>query len=181
MNGGITKVRCEGIPTVRGVNALEVLRYLVKRFVPSDAFPTVRSAADGIFEPVLIVMKILQRHGLRADVPAAERVVLVTADVQTLVGLNSDFNATNRFAEIAGSIMRGAIVSGSHGAKVRSTDYADYTAPQPQSKRKTTQDSSGGGKPQNTLKKVSVCLRSEGLGVGQIENIGFSAPKLVTS
>jgi hypothetical protein len=32
-----------------------------------------------------------------------------------LVGLNSDLNAAYRFAEIAGAIMRGPIVGGSHG------------------------------------------------------------------
>ena len=84
MNGGIAKVRCDGIPAVRHVNALEVLRYLVKSFVPPEALPTVRSAADGIFEPVFIVVKISQGSGLRADVPAAERVVFVTADVETV-------------------------------------------------------------------------------------------------
>ncbi|MGI9167072.1 MAG: hypothetical protein ACR2G5_11935 [Pyrinomonadaceae bacterium] len=60
-------------------------------------------------------MKILQGNGLRADVPSAERVVFVTADVQMLAGLNSDFDATYRFAEIAVAIMKGAIVGGSHG------------------------------------------------------------------
>jgi hypothetical protein len=63
------------------VNALEVPRHLVKSFVPSDTLPTVRSAANGILEPVFIVVKILQGDGLRADVPSAERVVFVTADV----------------------------------------------------------------------------------------------------
>jgi hypothetical protein len=56
MDGGITKVRSDGIPAVLGVNALEVLRYLVKSFVPPNALPTVRSAAHGIPEPVFIVM-----------------------------------------------------------------------------------------------------------------------------
>src|SRR5229473_8151066 len=115
MNVGITQVGCDGIPAVLRVNALEVLRHLVKSFFPSEPLPTMRSAADGIFEPVLIIVKILQGNGLRADVPSAERVVFVTADVQTLVGLNSDFDATYRFAEIAIAIMEGAIVGGSHG------------------------------------------------------------------
>jgi hypothetical protein len=105
MDGGITKVRCDGIPSVRRANALEVLRYLVKSFVPPETLPTVRSAADGILQPVFIIVQILQGDGLRADVPAAERVVFVTADVETLVGLNSDFDAAYRFAEIAGAIM----------------------------------------------------------------------------
>jgi hypothetical protein len=59
MNGGITKVGCDGIPAVLRVNALEVLGYLVKSFVPSDALPTVRSATDGILKPVFIGVKVL--------------------------------------------------------------------------------------------------------------------------
>src|SRR5712691_7023801 len=116
MNGGIAKVSCDGIPSVLRVNALEVLRHLVKSFFPSEPLPTMRSAADGIFEPVLIIVKILQGSGLRADVPSAERVVFVTADAQTLIGLNSDFDATYRFAEIAVAIMRRPDVGGIHGA-----------------------------------------------------------------
>ncbi len=38
-----------------------------------------------MFQPVFVVVNILQGNGLRADVPAAERIVFVTADVQTLV------------------------------------------------------------------------------------------------
>jgi hypothetical protein len=115
MNGGIAKVGCDGILPVPRVNAPEVMRHLVKSFVPSDALPTVSSATDGIFEPVFIVVQILQGDGLRADVPAAEWVVFVTAYVQTLVSLNRDFDATYRFAKIAVAIMKGAIFGGSHG------------------------------------------------------------------
>jgi hypothetical protein len=97
------------------VNALKVLRHLVKSFVPPDSLPTVRSATDGVLEPVFIVVQILQGGGLRADVPAAERVVFVTAYDQTSVVLNRDFDAAYRFAEIAVAIMRRAIVGGSHG------------------------------------------------------------------
>ena len=105
MNGGIAKVSCDGIPSVLRLNALEVLRDLIKSLVPSDLFPTMSSAAHGIFKPVLIIVNILQSNCLRADVASAERVVLITADVQALVGLNGDFDATYRFAKIAGAIM----------------------------------------------------------------------------
>ena len=71
MDGGITKVGCDGIPPMRRVNALEVLRDLIKSFVPSNALPTMLSTADGIPEPVFIVVKILQGNGLGADVPLA--------------------------------------------------------------------------------------------------------------
>ncbi len=117
MNGGVTEVRCERIPTVRRVSALQVLHYLVKSFVPSDALPTLRSAADGISKPVFIEVKILQGNGLRADVPAAERVVLITADVQTLVALYSDFDATYRFSEIAVAIVGELLSAVLMGAK----------------------------------------------------------------
>ena len=59
MNGGITEVCCDGISAVLRVNALEVLRHFVKSLVPSDALPTLRSAADGIFEPVFVLVNIL--------------------------------------------------------------------------------------------------------------------------
>ena len=115
MNGGITKVSPDGIPSMLRLNALEVLRHLVKSFIPSDALPTMFGTADGMFEPVFVIVKIWQGSGLRADVPSAERVVFVTADVETLVRLNGDFDATYRFAEIAGAVMKGTIVGGPHG------------------------------------------------------------------
>src|SRR5260370_26060490 len=116
MNVGIAKLRCDGMSPVARVNALEVLRHLLKSFVPPEPLPTVRSPTHGIFQPVFIIVKILQGNGLRADVPSAEGVVFVTADVQTLVSLNSDFDATYRFAEIATAIMRRPDVGGIHGA-----------------------------------------------------------------
>ena len=106
VNGRIAEVRCDGIPPIPLVNALEAPRHLVESFVPPAALPTVRGATDGIFEPVFIVVQVLQGDGLRADVPAAERVVFVTAYVQMLVSLNSDFDATYRFAKIAATIMK---------------------------------------------------------------------------
>ena len=105
MNGRITQVSCDGIPSVLRLNAFEVLCHLIKSLVPSDLLPTMSGAAHGIFQPVLIVVNVLQSNCLRTDVSAAERVFLVTADVQTLAGLNGDLNATYRFAKIAGVIM----------------------------------------------------------------------------
>src|SRR5215212_9527302 len=116
MNGGIAKVSCDGIPAVLGVNALKVPRNFVESFVPTDALPALMSAADGVFEPVLIIVNVLQGNGLRADVTPAERVVFVTADVQMLVVSDRDFDATYRFAEVATAIMKGTGVGVSHGA-----------------------------------------------------------------
>ena len=66
MNRGITQVGCGGIFAVLRVNALEVVRYFVKSFVPSKLLPAVRSAAHRMPEPVFIVVQILQRDCLRA-------------------------------------------------------------------------------------------------------------------
>ena len=114
MNGGITKIRCDGISPVPGVNVLEVLRHLVKSFVPSDALPPNRSAADRMFESIFVVMNVLQGNSLRADVTAAERIVLIATDRQMMVRLDSDFDAANRFAEIAAAVVRQIIVSDFH-------------------------------------------------------------------
>ncbi len=81
MNSGIAKVCSDGTPAVRGVDTLKVLRHLIKCFVPAEPLPTVRSTAHWILQTVVIVVKISQRGGLRADVPAAERILFVTADV----------------------------------------------------------------------------------------------------
>ena len=115
MNGGIAKVIRDGASSVLRLNAFEVLRNFVKRFVPADALPAIGSAADGMLEPVFVVVKILQSDGLWADVPSAEGIVFVAADVQTVVGLNGDLDPTDRLAEIAGAIVKETFVSGAHG------------------------------------------------------------------
>src|SRR6185436_8209530 len=117
MDGGITKIGCDCIPAILRVNALEVLRYFIESFIPSEPLPTSRCAAHGIFQPVLVIVKILQGDGLRADVSAAEWVVFVTADVESVAGCNCDFDTTYRFAKVAAAVMRGTIGSVCHGAK----------------------------------------------------------------
>src|ERR1700675_1936219 len=118
MNRGIAKISSDGIPAVLSVDALEVLRYFVKSFVPPDALPTIWSTTDGMFEPIFIVVNILQGDGLRADVAAAEWIVFVTADVQTCVGPHGDFDPTHSFGEIAVAIVRRSFAGDLHGAIV---------------------------------------------------------------
>jgi hypothetical protein len=109
------------------VNALELLRNLIKRFVPTDALPAVVSAAYGVSEPVLIKVNVLQGDGLRADVTPAERVVSVAADVQVPAIPDSDFDATYRFTEVAVAIMRGANVGVSHRAALNGFHFSMFT------------------------------------------------------
>src|SRR6185295_3840052 len=116
MNSGVAKVRGDGTPAVGGVDALEVLRPLIKGFVPPETFPTIRSTTYGKLEAVFIEVKISQGSGLRADVTEAERIFFVTAYIETSVFctcrllLRPDFNAADRLAEIAGAVMSRAIV-----------------------------------------------------------------------
>ena len=94
------------------MNAFEVLGYLVESFIPTDSLPTLRSAADRIFQAVFIVVKISERSSLRANVAAAEGIVFVTADIEALVARGCDLDPADRFAEIAIAIMDQII----HGA-----------------------------------------------------------------
>src|SRR6185369_10275697 len=115
---------------MRGVDAFEVLRHLVKSLIPADAFPAGSGAPDRMPEPVFVVVDVLQGDGLWADVPLAERVILVTADVQTFSGQNGDFDAAHSFAEIAVAIVNWSFAVGVHGGKVWSElSIAGFAAP----------------------------------------------------
>ena len=97
---------------MRGVNALEVLGYFVKRFVPANSLPTRRSAAHRILEPVFVVVKVSQRSSLRTDVALTEWIVFVTADVEVFVARDCNLDSTDRFAKIAVAIMNRVIHGG---------------------------------------------------------------------
>ena len=62
-------------------NAFEILRYFVKGFIPTDAFPTVGSPANRMLESIFVVMKILKGDSFWTDVAAAERIVFVAPNV----------------------------------------------------------------------------------------------------
>jgi len=74
-------------------------------------------------------VKISQGSGLWADVTLADMVVLVTADVETLVALNSAFDATYRLAQITIAIMKRAIAGGHHGRFGESLAFPAELAP----------------------------------------------------
>jgi hypothetical protein len=114
MSDGIPQVSGDGIPSIFRLNALELFCYFIKSFVPPDALPALISAADRIFEPVFIIVNILQGDRLRADVTPAKRVVFITANTQALIGFDSNFDAAYRLAEVTAPIMNAAIVGGFH-------------------------------------------------------------------
>ena len=115
MDVGISQVGCYRTSSVLGLDALEVVRYQIKGFVPTDAFPTVNGAANWMFQTVLVVIDVLEGNRLRADVTTAERVVLVSSDVENAVSLNTDSDSADRFAYIAGAIVTFRFRVGFHG------------------------------------------------------------------
>ena len=103
-------------------NALEILRYFVKRFFPTDALPTVGSATNGMLQPVFAEVNILKRNSLRTDVAAAEWIVFVAVEGESIV-FDGDFDATDRFAQIATAVMASFSnwIGQSNGLQTKST------------------------------------------------------------
>lgn len=100
VNSGVPKICTDRVAAMLCIHAFEVLRYFIERFVPADALPAVRGATNRIFQPVFVVMYVLQRDCLRTDIAAAKRVIFVAADGEPLVSFDFDLDTTNRFAQI---------------------------------------------------------------------------------
>lgn len=56
-------------------------------------------------EPVRILMDILERDRLGADVPAAEWILLVPADREDLVAPDANLDTAHGLAEVAGPVV----------------------------------------------------------------------------
>ena len=110
MNSWVAEVGGEGVSAVGRVDALEVSRYVVESLIPANLLPAARGTADGMSQPVLVEVNILQGDSLGTNVSAAERIVLVAANLETLVWLNGNLDATDRFAEIATAIVKRVMV-----------------------------------------------------------------------
>src|SRR5262249_7592730 len=108
---GIPEISSDGVTPVLFTNALEILRYFVKRFVPTDALPTTGSAAHRIPEPIFIVMNILERDSFRADEAATEWIVFVAANGELIV-LDGDLDTAHRFTNTARAEMGIVITHG---------------------------------------------------------------------
>ncbi len=87
---------------------------------PADLLPAVRGALHGRFQAVLIVVEILQCDGFRADMAAAEWVVVIALDGQDLVTPMLDFEATHGFTDIAGAVMGLGVGHGKHSLGILS-------------------------------------------------------------
>src|SRR5262249_29489681 len=79
---------------------------LVERFLPADLLEAGRGAAQGAAQPVPVLVHVLEGHGLRADVAAAEGILGVAADRADASLGHFDRDAAHRFAQVAGTEMR---------------------------------------------------------------------------
>ena len=62
-----------------------------------------------MLKPILIVLDVLQRDRLRADVAAAERVILIAPNIQGLVVVNPDLDSAYRLTKIAAAVVNVAV------------------------------------------------------------------------
>src|SRR5690606_33338389 len=69
------------------------------RVVPRDRLPRRADAAHRLLQAVGVGVEVLQREHLRADVPAAEGVELVSANRDHPVPIDVDVDPTHRLAE----------------------------------------------------------------------------------
>src|SRR5256714_8239577 len=84
MNGWVAQICRDGVSTVLRLNAFEIARHLVERFIPADALPAARRAADRLLQPVFIEMNVLQGDAFWANESAAEGIVFVAADAKAI-------------------------------------------------------------------------------------------------
>ena len=87
---------------MRRLNLVDSVDDLRERLVPGDRFPSVAVAAHRLLQPVRVVVQVLERGGLRADVTFAEHVFVVAADREDSFAFDLDFDAAHRFTEVAG-------------------------------------------------------------------------------
>ena len=83
----------------------QAFRGFFEGFVPADRLPAARRAPDGLAEPVRVLVDVLDRHGLRAEVAPAERVGLVAANREDRRAPHPDGDPAQGLAQVAGSIM----------------------------------------------------------------------------
>jgi|GEM_PF-6941456 len=59
VNDWITEIGSDRVFAVRGIYAFEVLGDFSKRFIPTDALPTLNSAANRMSQPIFVEVKVL--------------------------------------------------------------------------------------------------------------------------
>ena len=90
-------------PAVGLLDGGQALGRLGERLVPAHLDPSPRGAPLGTAQAVGVLVEVLEGDRLRAEVAAAERVVLVAADREDVGAVRLDLDAAHGFAEVAGA------------------------------------------------------------------------------
>ena len=98
------------------LNAFEIARHLVERFIPADALPPCGRAANRLLQPVFIEMNVLQGDGFWANEPTAEGIVFVTADGKA-IAVTRDLDPADGFRKIAIPVVNRAVAVGVHQSR----------------------------------------------------------------
>jgi hypothetical protein len=107
---GIAHVHADGVYPVLAVDGQQRIGGGVEGLIPADFLPVVatvgaRDASHGVAEAVRILVNVLERDGLGADMAAAQGVVRIALDGDDLLAARFDLQATDRLAEVAGAIV----------------------------------------------------------------------------
>ena len=106
VHGRVALVDGDRLATVRLLDRGQALRRLVERRLPGDLLPVGAAPAQRPAQPIRVLVQVLERHRLGADVAAAERIVVVAPDREDAIALDADGDAAHRLAEVAGAEVR---------------------------------------------------------------------------
>ncbi len=106
MRERIPRVHGDRVVAIALLNRVDALRRFVERRVPARHLPPVALTPHRLTEAVGVLVQILERERLRADVPAAEGILLVATHRDDPVVFGDHRHPAHRLAEMTTSMMR---------------------------------------------------------------------------
>ena len=110
MHRWITEVCRNRIPTVFRLNPLDRSLDLIEGTAPAYALPAAARTTDRMAQAIFVRVNVLKSDRLWTDISPAERVVLVTANIERPVAFIYDLDAAHRFAEITAATVNVSVV-----------------------------------------------------------------------
>jgi hypothetical protein len=112
VHAGIALIHRHGVLPMRRLDCAQALGHQIEGLVPADGLPLLANAAHGLADTVGVVLDVLQRNSLGADMAAAEAVLgiaLDRANLRAAVSLSFGFDgeSTDGFAQMACTVMKG--------------------------------------------------------------------------
>jgi hypothetical protein len=122
VDGGVAHVHAHRVLAVLPLDGVEPPCGLLQGLLPGDGLPAGGGAPDGLAEPVRVLMEILERDGLGADVALAERILLIASDGGDATTSGLDAQSAHGLAEVAGAEVRlGGSRGGTHQGEYSTT------------------------------------------------------------